>query len=344
MSLIIQKWFDRDLSPPAAGGGGGTTAPVGASNETDASLSLSRIKSKVVGLSVETDSALALTLRKARSVGLASETDAAFALSRTKSKAVGLSAETDTALALSAGSSLNAPVGRADEADTAFSLSRVKSKSVGMSAETDSALAVSRVKSRSIGLASETDSALAMSRQKIRACGTAIEADTAFALGVGGILSAPVGVAIEVDTAFALTAASTGGGQRNSGGPDPRRKWEYEWELLTARMILARQTKAAAPPIEGVMPVALEVAPEVLPQSVPIAQVERDYSLFAKLVAAYSEPPAGLAPNVRQAYIEARSRANRAAYEQLLQELEAQREQEDEQFMFLAIEALRHWY
>ena len=132
--------------------------------------------------------------------------------------------------------------------------------------------------------------------------------------------------------------------QTGGGGPDPRRKWEYEWELLTARMILARQEKAAAPQIDGVKSDVLDAAPEPLPQSIPSVQVERDYRQFAKLVAAYSDPPAGLAPKVRQAYIEARSRADRAAYEQLLQEVEAQRKREDDEFMFLAIEALKHWH
>jgi hypothetical protein len=109
-------------------------------------------------------------------------------------------------------------------------------------------------------------------------------------------------------------------------------------------MILARQEKAAAQLTEGLKSDVQDAAPEPLPQSIPSVQDERDYRQLAKMVAAYSDPPPGLAPNVRQAYIEARSRADRAAYEQLLQEFEAQRKREDDEFMFLAIEALKHWH
>jgi hypothetical protein len=162
------------------------------------------------------------------------------------------------------------------------------------------------------------------------------------AVNTGGPQTVDVQLGALSITVYAPTVSASG--TDGGGGPDPRRKWEYEWELLTARMILAKQEKVAALRIEGVKSDVLDASPEPVPQSISSVQDERDYGQFAKLVAAYSEPPSGLAPKGRQAYIEARSRADRAAYEQLLREIEAQRKREDDEFMFLAIEALKHWH
>lgn len=140
---------------------------------------------------------------------------------------------------------------------------------------------------------------------------------------------------IAFQPAFQQVVASLDSG----GGPDPRR---YEWELFQARLFMRRQQEkleAAKDQVRG------EVSPVEPEARAVVAQVEKSEARLAdlqdleRLVKAYSEPPPALATSSRKAYIEARSQADAAAYENLLRQLEAQ-QREEEQFLHMAAQLI----
>jgi hypothetical protein len=122
------------------------------------------------------------------------------------------------------------------------------------------------------------------------------------------------------------------------GGADAS---NYEWELFMARAALRRQRErrdAAESAIEQAkdLPRVEQYEEVAAPLVVESKERKKDLRNLERIVRMYAEPPQMLAPRARQAYIEAQRKADDAAYESLLLEIEAQ-QREEEEFLALAV-------
>ena len=131
---------------------------------------------------------------------------------------------------------------------------------------------------------------------------------------------------------IAPPAVSTGG-----GGPDPlrRKRQDYEWELMTARMMLRREREKLEAAKQELKAEAREESPDVadvVEIKAESAERQEDLRHLERIVSLYADPPASLAPKAKGAYIQAQRQADAAAMETLLQEVEAQQREEEEFF------------
>lgn len=120
------------------------------------------------------------------------------------------------------------------------------------------------------------------------------------------------------------------------GGPDPRKR--YEWELFQARLFMRRQQEKLDAQKQDLKQEISEVKPDIQDVVVIAEKTEEriaDLRHLEQLVKAYADPPQMLASKSRKAYIQARSQADDAAYENLLRELEIQ-QREEEEFLDMA--------
>ncbi len=210
----LDDWTD------GASGGGGTSDDVGLSEEVDASLALSGIKSVAAGRSDEVDVAQGMAGIKSASTSCTDETDTSLALAGLKSGTTGRADELDTSLAPAA---LKLGVaGLATEQDISLSLTGTKFGGIGRSDEVDEALAPSFSAGAPIGLAVEIEVALSPPGTKLASSGRSDEADSCLslsglfmgsvgcaqegniALDLHGLKSRIVGLSVEIDTALSL--------------------------------------------------------------------------------------------------------------------------------------------
>lgn len=201
--------------------------PIGLVTESDATLALSKAKSKAIGLNTETDQVFAITTGGlSANLGLLTEADLAQAFGKAKAKAISLVTESDLAQALS--SAKARAVGLITENDLAQAVARLKLRTIGLITESDEVFAMStggpivlglvsesdvsqvlsKAKAKSIGVVTELDVAQVFGKTKQKTIGLVTESDLAQILGTGK--AKQIGLASELDIPFALTSAKTG--------------------------------------------------------------------------------------------------------------------------------------
>lgn len=143
------------------------------------------------------------------------------------------------------------------------------------------------------------------------------------------VIDVPLGV-LSI-TVYAPRVVATGS-DTGGGGPDPRRRSEYEWELFQARLALRREREKLEAAKRELKAEALEAKPDIA----DFAEIKADYAEriedlkhLERIVSLQESPPEFLAPPARAAYVKAASKPEQQAYEALLKEVEAQQREEE---------------